>query len=181
VQDEKFWDGGDGGWFSTTGDDPSVLLRLKEDYDGAEPSASAVSVLNLLTLAHLIPGGDGHERGARTLARLGRRGGAAARAVPMMLCALSAWHAGLSQIVVVGDPQAEPTRDLERELAAHYLPFGIHVPVVPGSLQEALARRLHFVRAMTPGPGAAAYVCRNFTCEQPVHTREALRAACSSA
>ena len=43
----------DGGWFSTTGGDPSVLLRLKEDYDGAEPSASSVSVLNLLTLAHL--------------------------------------------------------------------------------------------------------------------------------
>ena len=35
------------------GRDPSVLLRLKEDYDGAEPSASSVSVLNLLTLAHL--------------------------------------------------------------------------------------------------------------------------------
>ena len=31
----------------------SVLLRLKEDYDGAEPAASSVSVLNLLTLSHL--------------------------------------------------------------------------------------------------------------------------------
>ena len=32
----------DGGWFSTTGRDPTVLLRLKEDYDGAEPAASSV-------------------------------------------------------------------------------------------------------------------------------------------
>ena len=45
AQDERFWDEEDGGWFSTTGADPTVLLRLKEDYDGAEPSASAVSVL----------------------------------------------------------------------------------------------------------------------------------------
>ena len=30
-----------------------MLLRLKEDYDGAEPAASSVGVLNLLTLAHL--------------------------------------------------------------------------------------------------------------------------------
>ena len=52
-QDALFWDEVDGGWFSTTGKDPSVLLRLKEDYDGAEPAASSVSVLNLLTLAHL--------------------------------------------------------------------------------------------------------------------------------
>ena len=43
-QDARFWDEKDGGWFSTTGRDPSVLLRLKEDYDGAEPSASSVSV-----------------------------------------------------------------------------------------------------------------------------------------
>src|SRR5678815_6120940 len=32
-QDALFWDPVDGGWFSTTGKDPSVLLRLKEDYD----------------------------------------------------------------------------------------------------------------------------------------------------
>jgi uncharacterized protein YyaL (SSP411 family) len=52
-QDALFWDPADGGWFSTTGQDPTVLLRLKEDYDGAEPSASSVSVHNLLTIAHL--------------------------------------------------------------------------------------------------------------------------------
>ena len=33
-QDELFWDEVDAGWFSTTGRDPSVLLRMKEDYDG---------------------------------------------------------------------------------------------------------------------------------------------------
>ena len=55
-QDELFWDPVDGGWFSTTGRDPSVLLRLKEDYDGAEPAASSVAVLNLLTLSHLTGG-----------------------------------------------------------------------------------------------------------------------------
>ena len=49
-----FWDDADGGWFSTTGKDPSILLRAKEDYDGAEPTPSAVSVLNLLSLSHLV-------------------------------------------------------------------------------------------------------------------------------
>src|SRR5262249_13303129 len=40
-QDTLFWDGQEGGWFSTTGRDPTVLLRMKEDYDGAEPTASS--------------------------------------------------------------------------------------------------------------------------------------------
>ena len=69
-QDELFWDPIEGGWFSTTGEDPSVLLRLKEDYDGAEPAASSVAVLNLLTLAHLT--GDADDDGAGSSARSAR-------------------------------------------------------------------------------------------------------------
>src|SRR4051812_30448647 len=60
-QDELFWDE-DGGWFSTTGADPTVLVRMKEDYDGAEPSASSISVLNLLVLSHLVEHDGWRER-----------------------------------------------------------------------------------------------------------------------
>jgi uncharacterized protein YyaL (SSP411 family) len=136
-------------------------------------------VLNLLTLSHLLPSDDRSAKAERMLARLGSRIGAAARAVPMMLCALSAWHAGLSQIVIVGRKDDAPAVDLERELAAHYLPFAIHVPVTPGPAQDALAARLDFIRGMTPADGAAAYVCQNFTCSQPVTRREDLRALLS--
>jgi uncharacterized protein YyaL (SSP411 family) len=174
AQDQRFSDEEDGGWFSTTGTDPTVLLRLKEDYDGAEPSASAVSVLNLLTLTHLLPSETWHRQIERTRGRLGRRAGAAARAVPMMLCALSAWHAGLSQIVVTGDRGAGATVALESELAARYLPFAIHVPIAQAT-QEAVASRLEFVRAMT-GSEAAVYVCRDFTCRQPVSDPASLAA-----
>src|SRR5581483_3864633 len=52
-QDERFWDEENGGWFNTDGRDPTVLLRMKEDYDGAEPAPSSLSVLNLLFLSHL--------------------------------------------------------------------------------------------------------------------------------
>ncbi len=37
----------------TAGDDPSILLRMKEDYDGAEPAASSIAVANLLRLSAL--------------------------------------------------------------------------------------------------------------------------------
>jgi uncharacterized protein YyaL (SSP411 family) len=168
VQDERFLDAEGGGWFSTTGQDPAVLLRLKEDTDGAEPSASAVSMLNVLTLVHLT--GDERRRGHAelTLARFGPKIGAAARALPMMLCALSAWHAGFTQIVVVGDPATAAARGLHRVLAERYLPFALVIPVSPGSQQDAVSGRLEFVRGMTAGEGAAAYVCRDFTCQQPV-------------
>lgn len=49
--------GAAGGYFQTSGGDASVLLRLKEDYDGAEPAASSVAATNLLRLAALLPQG----------------------------------------------------------------------------------------------------------------------------
>src|SRR5262245_39095485 len=82
-QDELFWDAADGGWFSTTGKDESVLLRLKEDYDGAEPAASSVSVMNLLTLSHLVESFS--EKIEPTLGIFSSRVSQSGRVVPMLL------------------------------------------------------------------------------------------------
>jgi uncharacterized protein YyaL (SSP411 family) len=125
-------------------------------------------MLNVLTLVHLPADDKRRAHAELTLARFGPKIGAAARALPMMLCALSAWHAGFTQIVVVGEPAAAATRGLVGVLAEHYLPFGLVIPVAPGSRQDAVGARLEFVRGMTAGEGAAAYVCRDFTCQQPV-------------
>jgi uncharacterized protein YyaL (SSP411 family) len=175
-QDELFWDEQDGAWFSTTGTDPSVLLRLKEDYDGAEPAASSVAALNVLALSRLTGDDRYRHKAERTLARYGPRAGAAGRVIPMMMCALSHWHAPSMQVVVVGGQHAEAVRRLEEEIAAHYLPFAVHIPVDPDNNQQALKDLLPFVDGMQPHGGGAVYVCREFTCKQPVSSVDALRA-----
>ena len=53
TQDRLFLDEERGGYFSGTGNDPSILLRMKEDNDSAEPAASSVAALNLLRLAQI--------------------------------------------------------------------------------------------------------------------------------
>jgi uncharacterized protein YyaL (SSP411 family) len=93
----------------------------------------------------------------------------------MMLCALSGWHAGYSQVAIVG--RAEDALPLRQELARHYRPFAIVVPVVPGAAQERLARVLPFIAGMTDHGSAAAYVCRDFTCHEPVTSVTALARA----
>ena len=175
VQDRLFWDDADAGWFSTTGNDPSVLLRLKEDYDGAEPAAGSVSVINLLALESLVGGGAWIEKAERTLARFGPKVGAAGRVVPMMLAGLSAWHADHTQVVIVGPPEREDTLALQREVASRYRPFAAVVPVRPGPTQEALSTLMPFVGPMQMRDGrATAYVCRAFTCREPVTDPSAL-------
>jgi len=172
--DELFWDQEHGGWFNTTGEDPTVLLRLKEDYDGAEPAASSVSVLNLLTLVHLVDDRDLYRKIEQTLKMFGPRLGQLARAVPMMMAALSTYHARLAQIVIVGP--REQAEALRSEVAHKYRPFAVVVPVEPGERQAELARRLPFIASMEMRGGKpTAYVCRDFVCAEPVTDPSALR------
>jgi uncharacterized protein len=174
TQDELFWDAQDAGWFSTTGTDPSVLLRLKEDYDGAEPSASSVSVLNLLTIAHLTGEESAAMKVEQALSRFGDRLGLAARVVPMLMCGASGFHAGIQQIVLVGSRDAPDTRALAGALAQLYMPFAVVVTVEPGEHQRRLGETLPFVRHMVARDGGTAYVCREFTCLEPVTDPAAL-------
>jgi uncharacterized protein len=177
-QDELFWDEADAGWFSTTGRDPNVLLRMKEDYDGAEPTASSVSVMNLLVLSHLIDDPKWAERVEQTFRLFGGRLEQMGRAVPMMAAALSTYTAGLQQIVIVGEEGASA---LDRAVAARYLPFAITLTLSPDR-QRALGALMPFVAAMTPIDGAAAaYVCRDFACRQPVTSVEELEQELGSA
>jgi len=172
-QDDLFWDGQSGGWFSTTGRDPSVLLRMKEDYDGAEPSANSVSVMNLLVLSHLVSDSTWDASLDATLRLFGTRLEQMGRGVPMMAAALSARVAGVQQIVIVEGEKTDPA--LQSAIAQSYLPFAIQLRVTPGT-QRALAASLPFVAAMPPVGGATTvYVCRDFSCRQPVTTGDALQ------
>jgi uncharacterized protein YyaL (SSP411 family) len=157
------------------------LLRLKEDYDGAEPSAGALASLNLLALTHLVPDVERQARLEQALARFGPRLGEVARAVPLVASAVSAWHAGMGQIVVTGRDSApvgqnfsSAHQSLLATLAAHYLPFVVVVPVT-AIHREALIKLLPFVEQLIALEGQpTAYVCRDFICQAPVTSPDAL-------
>jgi uncharacterized protein YyaL (SSP411 family) len=175
-QTELFWDETDGGWFSTTDADPTVLLRLKEDYDGAEPAAASVTVRNLLHLAHLTGEHGFQARAQRSLERYGPALGQVARVMPMMVSTVATWHARPAQVVIVG-PAGPARAALEAVVAARYLPFVVQVLLEPGEAQHRLTTRLPWLAAMSMVDGQpAAYVCQDFACQAPVTSPEALRA-----
>jgi uncharacterized protein YyaL (SSP411 family) len=179
--DDLFWDEEEGGWFSTTGRDATVLLRLKDDHDGAEPSASAVSLHNLLVLAHLVDQGSAEAqrtyaaRIARTMQWAGARAAQYGRAIPMMMAAVSAYHAGMTQLVIVGGEQDAATAALMRESIDVYRPSMIVVPVLAAH-RAGLTRLLPWTASLTAIDGqATAYLCRDFACQLPATTPDALR------
>jgi uncharacterized protein YyaL (SSP411 family) len=175
LLDERFVDPVDGGWFSTTGADPTVLVRGKEDYDGAEPSATALALLNLQVLTHLRDDNERRRRIDRSLARFGAGLGEYARAVPLVMAALSGEQAGWGQLVIAGEPEAG-ARELRQAWAGFYRPFVIEIPVTAGH-RDGIAALVPQLGTMGPVDGqAAAYLCADFVCRAPVTTAAALRA-----
>ncbi|MFL6569177.1 MAG: thioredoxin domain-containing protein [Chthoniobacterales bacterium] len=167
TQDGLFFDDVNGGYFSVSGDDPSILLRMKEDNDGAEPSASSVAALNLLRLSELRDQPAYRERAERTIAAFAPQLERFPSALPQMLVALQFSRATPQQIVFAGDD----TRELEHEFYRHFLPNAIAMRADP---QIPRSREMRAVNGR-----AAAYVCENFTCQAPVTDPRELRALLS--
>jgi uncharacterized protein YyaL (SSP411 family) len=174
-QDELFLDGERGGWFSTTGDDPSVLVRAREQYDGAEPSATSVSALNTLALSNLTGDRVWRDRAVAAIESFGGLLKSQGRSVPLMAAALSTALAPSAQVVIVGPRDREDTRALWRRVQRTLRPFTVMMPVEPGPPQQAIAAILPWVGEMhMVNERATAYVCQDFVCRAPVTDPEAL-------
>jgi uncharacterized protein len=175
TQDRLFFDETGGGYFNGTGQDASILLRLKEDNDSAEPAASSVAALNLLRLAQLRDEKSCYERAEKTIAAFSPQISNFASAMPQMLVALDLILSQPRQIVVAGTRDSQETRELVAEVHRHFLPNKILLLADGGEGQKYLEKKLEAVRGMKPvGGKAAAYVCENFTCKAPVTDAAAL-------
>ncbi len=176
TQDRLFWDDKNGGYFGSTGDDPSILLRLKDDNDNAEPAPSSIAALNLLRLAQIRDSKELRARGEKTIAAFGASLDRFPSAMPQLLVALDFSLTKPRQIIIAGQPGAPETRELIEEVYRHYLPDTIVLLADGGEGQKFLAGKLEEMKEMKPvGGKAAAYVCENFTCKAPVTTQEELR------
>lgn len=84
-----FWDDQRGGYFSSATGDPHLLMRMKEEYDGAEPSANSIAALNHLRFANLLSESNGKEYVAAILNASAATLEGMPTAAPQLLVALS--------------------------------------------------------------------------------------------
>lgn len=164
---ELFEDREHGAFYSTAAGDPTLVMRIKEDYDGAEPSGNSIAALNLLRLAQITGRADFRASAARSLEAFGSRMVAAPVGVPQMLVAYEFSIAKPKQIVLVGERDAPGTRQLLAVLHSRFVPHGI-VLLVNRESRQALARYIPAVAEMTAiGGQATAYVCEDYACKLP--------------
>ena len=169
TQDRLFFDEKNGGYFSTSGKDGSVFLRMKDDNDGAEPAASSVAALNLLRLAQFRDDKQFADRARKTIESFAATLSHFPSAMPQMLVALDCSLSKPRQIVIAGRKDTDETKTLLREVSRHFLPKTFLLLADGGEGQKYLGEKNDAIQAMSPIDGKpAAYVCENFTCKAPV-------------
>jgi uncharacterized protein len=166
-QAELFEDKEHGGFFSTAAGDASLVMRMKEDYDGAEPSGNSVAAMNLLRLAQMTDRKNFRDSADKALRAFASRITSVPSAVPQMLVAYEFSLSKPKQVILVGDRSAPHTQEMLGLLHAHFAPNRI-VLLVDEAGRKVLAGYLPVVETMTRVDGkTTAYVCENYTCKLP--------------
>uniref|UniRef100_UPI0037E8234C spermatogenesis-associated protein 20 isoform X3 n=1 Tax=Semicossyphus pulcher TaxID=241346 RepID=UPI0037E8234C len=174
-QDVLFLDDQGGGYFCSDPTDSTVLLRLKEDQDGAEPSGNSVSASNLLRLSRYTGRQEWLQRSQQLLAAFSDRLTRVPIALPEMVRALMTQHYSLKQIVICGQRDAPDTTGLLAAVNSLFLPHKVLI-LIDNEADSFLSQHLPMLSSMTQQGGVAtAYVCQDFTCSLPVTEPQELR------
>jgi hypothetical protein len=175
TQNRLFWDDKDGGFFDTSGADETILLRTKEDYDGAEPAANSIAVLNLLRFSQMLDKKEWREMAERTLRLFGNRLQSLPHAMPQMLVAVDFSLDKPKQIIIAGKAESPDTRAMLRAVHALFIPNKILLLAGGEKGQNYLGQYLPFIKSITQmNEKATAYVCENYACQLPTTNLEVM-------
>jgi uncharacterized protein YyaL (SSP411 family) len=161
-----------GGFFDTAHDGEALVVRPKGTQDNAVPSGGATATLLLLRLGALTAEPRYRAAAESALATMAPFLPRYPTAFAQWLCALELAHAGITELAIIGAPDALDTRRLLTVADRGYHPFRVTAvaPSPAGTVVPLLAGRFSLHGRAT------AFVCRDFACRQPVHEPEALDA-----
>jgi uncharacterized protein YyaL (SSP411 family) len=166
----RFYDEANSGFWFTAPGQSDIIARMKDDYDGAEPSGNSIAIASLQQIAQLTGNRRYQEIADKSLRLFAPHLRRQPFAVPQMLCAADAALAKHRQIVIAGSPDAPDTQAMLRAVRERYLPNTIFILADGGPRQVALAKRLEFLASIKPLNGkATAYVCENYACQAPTN------------
>jgi hypothetical protein len=155
----RFYDPKNGGFWQSAAGAKDLILRVKEDYDGAQPSGNSAAIFALLKLGKITGRKPFTHAAEQSLRLFANRLQQVPQAVPFMVQALDfsldePWRA-----VIAGDPDRPETRALLRAVHAVYQPnlvvLGNTGPVEP------------FARTLRAREGPVVYLCSGTACQPP--------------
>ena len=159
----KFYDPKEGGFYDSAAETKDLILRVKEDYDGAEPSGNSTAVLALLRLGAITERKDFKEAAEKTLRLLAPRLQDLPQAVPQLLMGLDFLLHEPKRVVLAGDPRRPEAVALLHAIHGVYQPNKV-VLGTSGAVDE-------FTKTLPAKDGLVVYLCTGTACQPP--TKEA--------
>jgi hypothetical protein len=164
----RFYDKENGGFWQSASAAGDLILRVKEDYDGAEPSGNSVAVLALLKLAAITDRKEFKEAAEKSLRLFSGRLQQLPQAMPYLLLALDFWLEEPRRVVIAGDPTSAAAQKLIHAAHAVYQPnkvvLGVTGPVEP------------FAKTLPPKDGQpTVYLCTGAACQPPTQDPEKVK------
>ena len=168
CQNELFWDPEQKGYFTSAAGDESIVLRMKGDQDGAEPSANSVSVLNLLRLSMMLDKPEFLGKAKETMAAFQDTLARFPVALPEMATGLMMLNSSPPQIIITGDPKTSPeTKSMIEAVHSFLLPQKVLI-LADGNKDSVIYKSNKVVRDIPVDKPGQAFVCRNFACLPPI-------------
>jgi len=162
---DKFYDTQVRAFYYTESNQPDVLVRKKDVFDNATPSANSAAIASLLKISRLTGKTIFSTISAQSLDALGSILGTHAMAFGYALNAASELlSTNKGEIVFSG---GEPLNYVN-VLAEKYLPF--YMPILADATQNYTWSTLQGKNP--PEVGTKVYICHNFSCDSPVLSLE---------
>ena len=163
----KFYDPANGGFWQSPVGTNDLILRVKDDYDGAEPSGNSVATVALLKLAAITRREDFKQPAGATLQLFAHRLQNQPAALAFMLHALDFWLDEPRRVVIAGDTNSTKLHELLRAAHSVYQPNKIILGNT-GAVEP-------FAKTLTSKNEATAFVCTGNACQQPTSDAKILR------
>jgi uncharacterized protein YyaL (SSP411 family) len=163
----KFYDAENGGFWQSAAGSKDLILRVKDDYDGAEPSGNSVATLALLKLGAITGRKNFTESAEKTLRLFTHRLENFPQAMPFMLHAVDFQLEEPKRVVIAGDTNSTNFHELLHAAHSVYQPNKI-VLGNTGAVEE-------FAKTLPAKDGAVVYLCTGNSCQPPTSDANKLK------
>jgi uncharacterized protein YyaL (SSP411 family) len=164
----KFFDAENGGFWQSAADSKDLILRVKDDYDGAEPSGNSVATLSLLKLGAITGRKNFTEAAEKTLRLFASRLQKFPQAMPFMLHALDFSLQEPKRVVITGESDSNKFQELLHVAHSVYQPNKIVLGNV-GAVEE-------FAKTLPAKNEATVYFCTGNSCQPPTEDAATVKA-----
>ncbi|MFA6440139.1 MAG: hypothetical protein WCX28_12580, partial [Bacteriovoracaceae bacterium] len=170
-----FWDSAEGGFFDMSGKDPSILVRMKEAYDGAEPTGNSVAVMNLLQLFHFTNNEQLLSYAVKSLKYFCALLEQSPQIMPRMMAAVE-YFLAVPEHLVITVQNVDDAKQMIDIASAVFRPY-MNIVMMDEQGKKIFVSRFPFMSEMVSKNGrATAYLCMDHMCQQPtVEPEELLR------